>query len=173
MLMKNNFIVGIVAAIILATTVSMNANIFASESETENEQHATVVRDSVTILLGHHSIPSQKFIHLYDSTPYMIVNGHIALNVPCDNNSQSQVQVLIGQAPNLAPSELEIISELSDPGKSCLYHVDLESHPDEDKIITDIALYNPSAKPVNFKKTDTVVIGVNEIMPLEDDHHEE
>ena len=172
--MKNNFIViGIVAAIVLTTTISMTVSVFANESETENEQQATIVRDSETILLGQHSIPPQDFIHLYDSTPYMIMNGHLALKGPCDNNSQSQIQVLIGQAPNLAPSELELISELSKPGKSCLYHVDLESHPDEGNIITDIALYNPGEKPVHFKKTDTVVIGVNEIVPLEDDNHEE
>ncbi|HEY6587735.1 MAG TPA: hypothetical protein VIY98_05530, partial [Nitrososphaeraceae archaeon] len=36
------------------------------------------VRDSVTILLQDTIIPGTDFLHLYDSTPSHIVNGHIA-----------------------------------------------------------------------------------------------
>ena len=41
-----------------------------------------VVRDSATILLEGKSIPAKGFIHLYDTTPYMITNGHIAQIFP-------------------------------------------------------------------------------------------
>ncbi len=41
------------------------------------------VRDSVTILLQDTIIPGTDFLHLYDSTPSHIVNGHIALKAPC------------------------------------------------------------------------------------------
>jgi hypothetical protein len=41
------------------------------------------VRDFQAILLEGRTIPSQGFIHLYDSTPFVITNGHIAANVLC------------------------------------------------------------------------------------------
>ena len=47
----------------------------------------SVVRDSSAILLDGKTIPANDFIHLYDSTPYKIMNGHIASKLPCDANS--------------------------------------------------------------------------------------
>lgn len=35
----------------------------------------------------------------------MITNGHVAVNVPCEDNSTASIQVLMGKAPNFtAPS---------------------------------------------------------------------
>jgi hypothetical protein len=79
-------------------------------------QQDPVVRDSQTILLEAMIIPEGGFIHLYDSTPYMITNGHIAANIPCDDNSTSPFVILTGQAPNLTAAHLEIVNELSTPG---------------------------------------------------------
>jgi hypothetical protein len=62
----------------------------------------TITRDSVVILLEGKSIPGMGFLHLYDSTPYMIGNGHIALHVPCDSSSKPIVHVLIGSAPDVS-----------------------------------------------------------------------
>ncbi len=121
-----------------------------------------VVRDSVAELLEGTSLPGGQFIHLYDSTPYMIMNGHVAVNVPCEVNSTASVQVLLGQAPNLTAAELENIPELSTPGEMCLYHVDVVPH---EEVITDIAIVNPGDSVIEFPPGSTVVIGVNEIMP--------
>jgi hypothetical protein len=120
-----------------------------------------VVRDSVAELLEGTSIPGGQFIHLYDSTPYMIMNGHIAVNVPCEDNSTASVQVLIGQAPNLTEAELENLPELSTPGDMCLYHVDVVPH---EEVITDVAIANPGTSDLEFPPGSTAVIGVNEIM---------
>jgi hypothetical protein len=87
----------------------------------------TVTRDTVTLLLEGKSIPAKGFIHLYDSTPYMIQNGHIALHVPCDANSKPIVNVLIGSAPDVKPIEPEVVKELSQPGNMCIYHIDVGS----------------------------------------------
>ena len=112
----------------------------------------SVVRDSQTILLEGKTIGSNDFIHLYDTTPYMIMNGHVAARLPCDANSTSSVKVLIGQAPNLKPADLEFIKELSMPGKMCLYHVDLSSEPaGKSGIITDVAIQNPGNAEINFR----------------------
>jgi hypothetical protein len=121
-----------------------------------------VVRDSVAELLEGTSIPGGQFIHLYDSTPYMIMNGHVAVNVPCEDNSTASVQVLLGQAPNLTAAELENLPELSTPGVMCLYHVDVVPH---EEVITDIAITNPGEDDLEFPPGSTAVIGINEIMP--------
>ena len=132
---------------------------------TAQSPQKTVVRDSQTILLEGKTIPSKGFIHVYDATPYMIMSGHV-VNLPCDSNAKTPYNVLIGQAPNVKPAELEYIKELSTPGKMCIYHVDVNSEPGgKVGIITDIALQNPTATDVKFPPMRTLVIGVDEIAP--------
>ena len=135
-----------------------------SEMHAENMtgMSTNVVRDSVAELLEGTSIPGGQFIHLYDSTPYMIMNGHVAVNVPCEDNSTASVQVLLGQAPNFTAAELENLPELSTPGEMCLYHVDIAPH---EEVITDVAISNPSDSDLEFPAGSTVVVGINEIAP--------
>jgi hypothetical protein len=134
------------------------------DTHTENmsAMKSSVVRDSVAALLEGTSIPSGQFIHLYDSTPYMIMNGHVAVNVPCEGNSTASVQVLMGQAPNLTEAELENLPQLSTPGQMCLYHVDIAPL---EEVITDVAIANPGEEDLEFPPGSTAVVGVNEIMP--------
>ena len=130
----------------------------------ENEYNKTTnVRDSVTILLQDTIIPATDFLHLYDSTPSHIVNGHIALKAPCEDDSTSPVQVLIGSAPNMTAATLENISALSTPGEQCMYHVDLIPNGNV-TTITDIALSNPTEDEIEFPPTSSVVIGINEVI---------
>jgi len=125
----------------------------------------TVTRDTITVLLEGKSIPGKGFLHLYDSTPYMIGNGHIALHVPCDTNSKPVVNVLIGSAPDVKPVEPEVVKELSQPGQMCIYHVDVGSDVAKKIIQTDIAIQNPSNQTITFPPSSGITIGVNEIMP--------
>ena len=143
-----------------------------SAAEEEKEYNETsIVRDSVTELLQDKVIPGGDFIHLYDSTPYHILNGHVALKVPCGDNSTTPVQLLIGSAPNMTAATLENIAPLSTPGEQCLYHADLIPGGNV-TIITDIALKNPTEDEIEFPPTATVVIGINEITKGEHGHSE-
>ena len=136
----------------------------AEHSAGMNEYDKTSqVRDSVTILLQDTIIPGTDFLHLYDSTPSHIVNGHIALKAPCGFNSISPIQVLIGSAPNMTAATLENIPALSTPGEQCLYHVDLIPSGNV-TTITDIALSNPTEDEIEFPSTSSVVIGVNQVI---------
>jgi hypothetical protein len=146
----------------------------ANETSTHKDSDAkvTVYRDSRFVDLSGKELAANDFIHLYDSTPYMIMNGHVAAKLPCDDQAVSPIQILIGQAPNLTETELDLVSELSAPGNLCLYHADLESSHnahDEDRIVTDVAISNPTDSPVTFSNTSGVVIGVNEIMEISDE----
>jgi hypothetical protein len=134
-----------------------------TETEHAYNKSAHVVRDSVAELLEGRTIPAGQFIHLYDSTPYMITNGHVAVNVPCEDNSTASIQVLMGQAPNFTAAELENLPELSTPGEMCLYHVDIAPH---EEVITDVAIANPGDSDLDFPPGSTAVIGINEIMPF-------
>jgi hypothetical protein len=147
------------------TTSGTMPNMKMTMSTAGGTNKTTVVRDSQTILLEGKTIPAKDFIHLYDSTPYMIMNGHIAMKVPCDTSSKPAVNVIIGSAPDVKPVQPELIKELSKPGSMCLYHVDVGSDPAKKVIQTDIAIQNPTDKTITFPPTSTFVIGVNEIMP--------
>ncbi len=143
------------------------------------------VRDSVFALLTDQTIPSNSFIHLYDTTPYSIRNGHVAAKIPCDDDSTPLLNIIVGVAPNLAPAPLELVPTLSTPGELCLYHTDLPAPGQTNAttstnattanatMITDIAIQNPSDEDVTLPSTSTVVIGVNEITKGAHSHEEE
>ena len=143
----------------------------AHSSEGNQYNKTTTVRDSVTILLQDAIIPGTDFLHLYDSTPSHIMNGHIALKFPCAADSSSPIQVLIGSAPNMTATPLENVVPLSTPGEQCLYHVDLIPAGNV-TTITDIALSNPTEDEIEFPPTSSVVIGINEVMEGEQTHTE-
>jgi hypothetical protein len=137
----------------------------------EGETSGTTVRDSTAILLAGETIPSESFIHLYDSTPDAIATGHVAAKIPCNENSNATLSILSGSAPNLQPTELELVPELSTPGELCLYHADLASEQGGN-MTTDIAIQNPGEEDVELPATSTVVIGVNNVLPGAAEEHE-
>jgi len=53
----------------------------------------SIVGDSSSISLDGKTIHAKDFIHLYDSTPYKIVNGHVAAKLPCNANSVSTLNI--------------------------------------------------------------------------------
>jgi hypothetical protein len=156
-----------------------------ASNETATEE-TTTVRDSVFALLADHTIPASGFIHLYDTTPYSVKNGHVAAKIPCDDESTPLLDILVGVAPDLTPAPLELNANLSTAGELCLYHTDLPA-PDQANttttsanatttnatMITDIAISNPGDEDVTLPSTSTVVIGINEIARGEHSHEEE
>lgn len=157
------------------TTNATQGNDLAEQTSDEHTENSTtvgtIVRDSQTVLLEGQSLPGGSFLHLYDSTPYQINNGHVAAKVPCGGDNQTSVNILLGQAPNLNPAELEYIAPLSEPGNLCLYHADVSST--EGNPMTDIAIQNNSTEEIDFPATSTIVLGVNEITPLPSENHDE
>jgi hypothetical protein len=155
----------------------------SSSNETATETFT--VRDSLVVLLSDQTIPSNDFLHLYDTTPYSIRNGHVAAKIPCDDESAPLLNILVGVAPNLAPAPLELVPPLSTPGELCLYHADLPTPAQANAtttgnataanatMITDIAIQNPGDEDVTLPSTSTVVIGVNEIEQGAHSHEEE
>ena len=90
-----------------------------------NTMQTGVVRNIYTLLLAHQIIPPKDFIPLYDTSPYEILNGHLAAKIPCDANSVPSLQILIGHLPDVKPVQLQLVKGFSQPGNICFYHVDL------------------------------------------------
>lgn len=144
----------------------------AAMEHTEEDAGGTTVRDSTAILLAGETIPGGSFIHLYDSTPDAIATGHVAAKIPCNEDSNATLTILTGAAPNLQPTELELVPELSSLGELCLYHADLASEQGGN-MTTDIAIQNPGEEDVELPATSTVVIGVNKVLPGAAEEHQE
>jgi len=155
--------IAILAGILLTATALASGAMSYARGQTSTKSTTTIVRDSSAVLLDGKTIPAMDYIHLYDATPYKIMSGHVAAKLPCDTNSVTPLKMLVGQAPNLKPASLALIKELSKPGSVCLYHYDI---PQGGAVTTDLALQNPTKSPIKLPDTSTVVIGVNEIMPL-------
>jgi hypothetical protein len=161
---RQKLTIAILAGVLLTAAVLASNGIASSvRGQTSTKSTTTVVRDSSTVLLDGKTIPPMDYIHLYDTTPYKIMNGHIATKLPCDANSVTPLKILVGQAPNFKPALLDLVKELSKPGNVCIYHIDI---PQGGAVTTDIAIQNPTNNPMKLPDTSTVVIGVNEIMPL-------
>ena len=137
---------------------------------TENE----AIRNIDTLLLAHQIIPPKDFLHLYDTDPYNIVDGHVAAKIPCDANSSASLQMLVGHLPRLRQVQLEPIKELSKPGYLCMYEGNIgssvtsnSSSVTKGKIMfnTDLVLLNPTDYRIILPNTSTVVISVSQGHP--------
>jgi hypothetical protein len=125
----------------------------------------TFIRDSDTVLLSHLILPPRDLVHIYDSRPYKIMNGHLTAKLPCDSSFESPVAILVGEMTNLMPAKLEVVKELSKSGYMCVYCANLSYGP-RATTITDINLFNPTSFRVVLLNTSTVIIGINQILPL-------
>jgi hypothetical protein len=116
-------------------------------------------RVSQKVLLNGLNLNTSEFILLYDSTPYAS-KGHIALNLPCDPNSPNNplFQVLVGRAPDLVPTTLGYIGQISEPPQMCIYHAQFGFG----KPVTDVALKNISDRIINLTGPHSAAISTHE-----------
>ncbi|HEU4443742.1 MAG TPA: hypothetical protein VFR94_03605, partial [Nitrososphaeraceae archaeon] len=116
-------------------------------------------RASQTVLLNGLNLNTTEFLLLYDSTPYAS-KGHIALNLPCDSNSPNNplFQVLVGRAPDLVPTTLGYMGQISEPPQMCIYHRQFGFG----KPVTDVALKNISDRSINLTGPHSVAITTHE-----------
>ena len=159
------------AITVMFVSAQQPSNATGTAEHMEGEASGITIRDSTAMLLAGETIPAGSFIHLYDSTPDAIATGHVAAKIPCNENSNATLSILTGSAPNLQPTALELLPELSTPGELCLYHADLASEQGGN-MTTDIAIQNPGEEDVELPATSTVVIGVNRVLPGAAGEHE-
>jgi hypothetical protein len=154
-----------------------NNNILAVQKknkETSNMQSSVPTpRQSTILMLAHQIIPPKDYIPLYDSSLSKIAEAHISAKIPCNGNSSSTLELLIGHTPDIKPAKLEPVKELSKPGYLCMYHTDIglahnsSGNKMNNTTITNILLRNPSDYRIILPNTSTIIIDVNQIIPLD------
>ena len=156
--------------VITAVLTSVATLVPAESEEMETE------RLHITEYLAFKNIPGNEYLLLFDSTPDAIASGHLAIKANCDTAGDGKINVLLGVAPDMKATNLDkgnMVSELSSPGKMCLYHIDLP--PEQDMLVTDVAISNPSEKNVRLGPTASITIYVKsfgESVGHHDEHDE-
>jgi hypothetical protein len=139
-----------------------------------NNTDNTVTRNVDTLMLAHQIIPPRDFLHLYGTDPYTIKSGHISAKIPCDANSSSSLQLLVGHLPQLKPLQLDPIKELSKPGYLCMYEGNVSSPASSNatsidtatnNLNTDLILLNPTDYRIILPNTSTLIISVEQGPP--------
>jgi hypothetical protein len=146
------------------TIISQQARIDAAmrdqiSSGLDYVHNATTDTASLAVLLNGLNLSQNQFILLYDSTPFAS-KGHIALNLPCDssNPSSSLFQVLVGRAPDIIPTRLGYIEQVSAPPDMCVYHAQFGFGDP----VTDVNLKYIANGTISLKGPHSVAITTHE-----------
>lgn len=133
------------------------------QSQDTNVAKNFIVSDSQILLLEGVTLPEGNYLHLYDSSPYSLIKGHIAAKIPCNEDFTTPIVFLFGPA-NPEPLVGLALSPLSsEAGDLCTYSGDIVNN--KSTYLTDIAIYNNSTDDVVFPPTSTIHIRVNEVSP--------
>src|SRR5918994_2825684 len=121
--------------------------------------NATIDTASLAVLLNGLNLSQNQFILLYDSTPFAS-KGHIALNLPCDSSDPSSplFQVLVGRAPDIIPTRLGYIEQVSAPPNMCVYHAQFGFGDP----VTDVILKYIANGTISLKGPHSVAITTHE-----------
>jgi hypothetical protein len=143
---------------------------FSAQSVTssagDSMQNFAKSTDTLTIPLNDISISENSYIPLYDSRPYIILDGHIAAKLPCNDETFPDVQITTLNASELSPIKLTIIPELSNAGSMCLYHGDISFG--NDNHVYDIIMQNNSTDDVDFTSTSGITISIAKLSEARD-----
>lgn len=150
----------------MTTTLSISAQ--AQQENMQTEQKDIQTRDQITVLLEGKSINPNAHIHLYDTGSYHIMQGHVSVNIPCNENSEPLLEVMGGIAGEqyfMKKMDIHPVANMSIPGQTCMYHAEIASEMGENGwLYTDITLRNPSSEKITFPADSVAIVGVNEIM---------
>jgi len=151
------------AALLLAGIFAISqipSNLAMADGNNDNQ-----IPSTVSIPLEGLTLKAGQYLELADTTPLLVTESHVTINVPCDNGNnndpESDIAVVVGVAPDLAPVELEYISELSDPEDNCLYHADVPENEDDE--VTDIVILNPGDETVKFGSGNYATVSITEV----------
>jgi hypothetical protein len=146
------------------TIISQQARIDAAlhdqiSSGLDYVHNATTDTASLAVPLNGLNLSQNQFILLYDSTPYAS-KGHIALNLPCDSADPSSplFQVLVGRAPDIIPTRLGYIEQVSAPPDMCIYHAQFGFGDP----VTDVILKYIANGTISLKGPHSVAITTHE-----------
>lgn len=114
---------------------------------------------SDTLLLNGVTLQSGEPLLVYDSTPFAS-KGHLAMNVPCNENTpeNAMFEILLGRAPNLSPVKPGYLPQISAPPNNCIYHAQFGFGDP----VTDIAMRYVGENQTTFRGSNSLVISTHE-----------
>jgi hypothetical protein len=114
---------------------------------------------SDTILLNGVTLQPNEPLLVYDSTPFAS-KGHLAMNVPCNENTPNNAifEILLGRAPNLSPVKPGYLPQISAPPNNCIYHAQFGFGDP----VTDIAIRYIGDNQTTFRGSNSLVISTHE-----------
>src|SRR5215207_1277848 len=114
---------------------------------------------SDTILLNGVTLQSREPLLVYDSTPFAS-KGHLAMNVPCNENTPENAvfEILFGRAPNLSPVKPGYLPQISAPPNNCIYHAQFGFGDP----VTDIAIRYIGENQTTFRGSNSLIISTHE-----------
>jgi len=133
------------------------------QSNSTNATNTPLISNSQTLLLEDTTLPQASYLHLYDSSPYKIMNSHIAAKIPCNDDYTTPIIFLFGPDIQVPLDGLALSPLLSQAGGLCMYKGDIIGNGTTN--FTDIAIYNNSTDDIVFPPTSTINIRVNEVSP--------
>jgi hypothetical protein len=156
---KTFFAAILVAGIFAISQIPSNLAMAVGNNDNQIPSTVSIPLEGLTLKAG-------QYLELADTTPVLVADSHVTINVPCDNGNnnndpESDIAVVAGVAPDLKPVELEYISELSDPEDNCLYHADVPENEDDE--VTDIVIINPGDETVKFGSGNYATVSITEV----------
>ena len=114
---------------------------------------------SDTILLNGVTLQSGEPLLVYDSTPFAS-KGHLAMNVPCNENTPetAMFEILLGRAPDLSPVKPGYLPQISAPPNNCIYHAQFGFGDP----VTDIAIRYIGENQTTFRGSNSLIISTHE-----------
>jgi len=114
---------------------------------------------SDTILLNGVTLQSGETLLVYDSTPFAS-KGHLAMNVPCNENTPetAMLEILLGRAPDLSPVKPGYLPQISAPPNNCIYHAQFGFGDP----VTDIAIRYIGENQTTFRGSNSLIISTHE-----------
>ena len=161
-----------IAAIGIGAYTINNAN--ASHSFEQGAAGGTLPVATTVVLAGQVMQPGD-YIPLADFSPNFVA-GHLLVRIPCDANAKPLVVPIAGHVDEIpdrtymAQAQLNYISHVSAPGKTCVYHshipavdIDAIGHAGAPRV-TDIGLINVGTQNVVFRTGNAMSFTIHNVL---------
>ncbi len=153
---EGNMLQTSIGQIIATNDTALREQIGAAADYLHSVDTSTV---SDTILLNGLTLQSGELLLVYDSTPFA-GKGHLAMNVPCNENTpeNAMFDILLGRAPDLSPVKPGYLPQISAPPNNCMYHAQFGFGAP----VTDIAIRYAGENQTTFRGSNSLVISTHE-----------
>jgi len=137
----------------------LNSSVIASSGESDQyalPTHDFIMWNSESIFLEDKHLPESSIMTIVNTSPFQIIEAQITSRLPCDENNNSIVDILIGNPPNYNETILDYLGQYSEVSNLCIYKSIISDSANK---ISEIAISNNGTEEIEFPPTSTIMIG--------------